>query len=141
MIAEKDTSDSTASNVDFVRSSDYESVRRHGPPVGNCWQRRPAAPDPVRSSSVAAKFCSLFSDCTCCSPPLSLLLSYNFPDPIMDASFIILLYRYYLFGMPCTMTTKPSYLQNLSSPSSYCHSFQCNNLQRSRMELAHLTEC
>jgi hypothetical protein len=56
----------------------------------------------------------------------------------MDASSIILLYRYYLFGMPYDQLT-PS--PHTYKTSSYCHSFQCDNLQCSRMELAHLTEC
>jgi hypothetical protein len=35
----------------------------------------------------------------------------------MEASFIFLLYRYYLFGMSSDqLSTKPSYLQSLSLP-------------------------
>ena len=59
----------------------------------------------------------------------------------MDASSIILLYRYYLFGMPYDRLTPSSRTYKPLLASSYCHYFQCDNLQCSRMELAHLTKC
>jgi hypothetical protein len=105
MIAEKNTSDGTAFDVDLIRGSDCESFRRdicHEPGVG-IRERRGASP--------LSSLCSLFpDDCTRCSPQLFLFLNYN-----MESSSIVLLYRYYLFCMSSELSTKPSYLQSPST--------------------------
>lgn len=73
MIAEKNTSYSTASNVDLIRGSNSEGVGReigHEPSVRNGERRCTASSSQTSPCflSVAARFCSLFPTATAAVP-------------------------------------------------------------------------
>jgi hypothetical protein len=115
MIAEKNTSYSTASNVDLIRGSNSESVGReigHEPSVrnGEAVHRFLQRDLVLASSQVQPGSAPCFPSAPAAVPHLLFISSLNYLDSIMEASFIVLLYRYYLFGMSCDqLTTMSSY--------------------------------
>lgn len=117
MIAEKNTPYGAASNVDLIRGSDSERVGRdicHD--RGKARHCFPGKPRMARFSLLRScgQVLRLVSWLHLLQLPTFFILQLQ---PPMEASFIVLLYRYYLFGMTSgQLSTKPRYLQNPSSP-------------------------
>lgn len=145
MIAEKDASNSTASNVRMICGSDSEGDCRdvcHKIDVGIGVGGEALLPRPTRALppsllSVAARFCST----ALAAVPHFLYLLTTTPritswKPPLSSSCTATVFSV------CHPTNPPGprHTYKLSLASSYCHYFQCDSLQCSCVELAHLTE-
>lgn len=147
MIAEKNTSYSTASNVDLIRGSNSESVGReigHEPSVrnGEAVHRFLQRDLVLASSQVQPGSAPCFPSAPAAVPHLLFISQSQLPGlhhgSLFYCSLVPLLSLWYVMRPAhyhVLLLTKPLFT------SSYCHRFQCHNLQRSRMEFAHLTEC
>ena len=98
MITEKDASNSTASNVNRS-SADCEGCCHEGSVgIGLCGRDRHSFL--FLRPGVASITCSqVLLNCTSCSSPPSFFLNHDRPNHIMEASSVVLIYRYCLFGM------------------------------------------